>query len=313
MSLPDVVHPWLLPAPLFAPPALVEVAVTEPASDSAPAAAALFGAGFVQSADALAALGGSPELTALAAEWQARTIADAALAQVIRRAGTALIPSLPVTDAGAPRFVLVVPDPEAAVAAIAGEFGAHGVQAELRLFLDEVLRNGDRYVDAAPGAGHAALTAASSAAMISVIVLCDSAVQCAAIDASARWSDVADAVTAREGVSMAELALGPVTDGASTILHAGSAAAVAPLLTTARAALERGDIGAVAWRCGRADETGRDAESLQIAAAVLGVFGFEHFALVEGASGPELVPADAMSSNEMIFSLEPGFMARFGA
>ena len=55
----------------------------------------------------------------------------------------------------------------------------------------------------------------------------------------------------------------------------------------------------------------RDAESLQIAAAVLSVFGFQHFALTQGDDGMELVPADAMASNEMIFSLEPSFLMRF--
>ncbi len=313
MSLPDVVHPWSLPSPSFALPSLLEVATTEPVPDCAAAAAALFAAGFTESAQALAAIGDSAELADMAAMWRERASADAELARSIALAGGVLVPSLPVMASGSPRFVLSVPDPVAAVDAIRGEFDQHGVQAELRLFLDEMLRSGDRYVDAAPGVGFAAMTAASTSAMISVIVLCDTTAQCAAIDASARWSDVAASVTAREGVTLAELALGPVTTGASTILHAGSAAAVAPLLTTARAALERGDIGAVAWRCGRAGEAGRDAESLQIAAAVLGVFGFEHFALVEGAAGAELVPADVMSSNEMIFSLEPGFMARFSA
>jgi hypothetical protein len=314
MSLPDVVHPWSLPAPIFTLTTLTdEVAVTEPAPECAAAAAALFAAGFAESARALATLGGSDELTELVALWRERAASDAVLARTIMRSGEVLVPSVQVTADGAPRFVLLIPDPAAVADAIAQEFGEHGVQAELRLFLDEVLRTGDRFVDAAPGVGFAAMTAASADAVASVIALCDTAAQCAAIDASARCSDVSESVTAREGVTLAELALGPAIDGASTILHAGGASAVAPLLTTARAALERGDIGAVAWRCGRADETGRDAECLQIAAAVLGVFGFEHFALVAGVNGPELVPADAMSSNEMIFSIEPGFMARFGA
>jgi hypothetical protein len=313
MSLPDVVHPWSLPQPHTAPTALLEVAVTEPVPVSAAAASALFAAGFSATARQLAALGATNDLTGLAELWQERAAADAALADTVARAGQLLVPSLPVTSSGAPRFVLAVPDETAAIAAVTQEFGTPAPHAELRIFLDEVLRNGDRFVDAAPGAGFAAMTAASGAASVSVIVLCDDATHCAAIDESARWSDVADVVTAREGVTLTELALGPATPGSSTILHAGGAADVAPLLTTARTALERGDIGAVAWRCGRADETGRDAESLQIAAAVLGVFGFEHFVIVDGNHGPELVPADVMSSNEMIFSLEPGFMARFTA
>ncbi len=115
----------------------------------------------------------------------------------------------------------------------------------------------------------------------------------------------------------ADLALDQVTftaaGDASTIVHVGSAGAVAPLLRTVRGALERGEIGVVAWRCGRSGETGRDAEHLQVAAAVLGVFGFQHFALADGEQGTELVPAEAMASNEMIFSIDPAFLARFAA
>ena len=85
------------------------------------------------------------------------------------------------------------------------------------------------------------------------------------------------------------------------------------LLRTVLGALERREIGVVAWRCGRADDTGRDAENLQVAAAVLGVFGFQHFALADGEHGVELVPAEVMASNEMIFSIEPSFLARFAA
>jgi hypothetical protein len=135
----------------------------------------------------------------------------------------------------------------------------------------------------------------------------------AAIDASATLSGVSDVVRTREGDSLSGITFAPASHGATTILHLGGASAVAPLLTGARAALERREIGAVAWRCGRADESGRDAESLHIAAAVLGVFGFQHFALAQGADGMELVPADAMATNEMIFSLEPSFLARFAA
>ncbi len=214
---------------------------------------------------------------------------------------------------GSPRFVVQIHDADTAVAAIAQEQGDSGVDAEMRLFLDEALRDGDRFVDASPSAGFAALSAASGAAVTSVIVLCEDAEQCAAIEASARWSDLSASVTAREGVSLDAVPFGAAVEGASTILHAGSAAAVAPLLRTARGALERREIGAVAWRCGRADESGRDAENLQVAAAVLGVFGFIHFALAEGANGTELVPAEAMASNEMIFSIEPSFLARFAS
>lgn len=311
MSMPHVVHPWSQPAPSFDLSTLTEMAAVTAASDPTPVAEALFSAGYVAAAIAVADSTGIPALLDRAAGWRQVVDADVALTTLVTRGGGALIPSVSVRSDGTPRFVITVPDADDAAAALRAEHGDRGVDAELRLFLDEALRSGDRYVDAAPGAGFAALSAASGQAAASVVVLCEDSAQCASIDASARWSDVAESVTAREGATLDQLALGPATAGASTILHAGSAAAVAPLLSSARGALERGDIGAVAWRCGRSDETGRDAENLQIAAAVLGVFGFVHFALADGANGPELVPAAVMASNEMIFSIEPGFLARF--
>ena len=307
MSMPNVVHPWS-----FTPSTLTE-RLPDSAADVAPIAAALFAAGFVNSAIALATPSTDPALHLLAEEWLQTVALDDAVSALIARGSGPLIPSISARPDGAPRFVVQITDAASATRAIAQEHGADGVSAELRLFLDEALRDGDRYVDAAPGDGFAALSAATCGSAVSVIALCDNAQQRAALEASAEWSDAADAITAREADTLHDIAFAPATPGATTIVHAGGAAAVASLLTGARAALERREIGAVAWRCGRADEHGRDAESLQIAAAVLGVFGFEHFALTQGDAGMELVPADAMASNEMIFSLEPSFLMRFTA
>lgn len=313
MSMPNIVHPWSTPLTSFAVvapiPATRVAAATQP--EAGPIASALFAAGFITSALAIAEASSDDDVRALAHRWRQTIAADTALADIIERGAGALVPSVAVRDDGSPRFVLRMTDADAAAELVAREHGDDGVDAELRLFLDEALANGDRYVDAAPGAGFAALTAATGAAGVSVIALCDDAAQCAAIEDSARWSDASEQVTARDASSLVAVSFAPAMPGASTILHAGSAAAVAPLLTGLREALDRREIGAVAWRCGRTDDTGRDAESLQIAAAVLGVIGFQHFALAQGADGIELVSADSMASNEMIFSLEPSFLARF--
>ena len=306
MSKPHVAHPWSLTSP-----ALTELPVDRAQPDVATVAAALHAAGFVRAAIALSASASDLDLQAIGDEWRQTMAIDASLADRIERGAGPIIPSVSTRSDGSPRFVLRIADANAAAQAIAQEHGDDGVAAELRLFIDEALRNGDRYVDAAPGEGFAALTAASGTAAVSVIVLCEDRSECEAIETSARWSDVAGFVTARVGETLDDISFAPAATGASTILHAGSAAFVAPLLIGARAGLERRDIGAVAWRCGRADETGRDADSVQIAAAVLGVFGFMHFALTHGENGMELVPAEAMASNEMIFSLEPSFLARF--
>ncbi|MBC7844513.1 MAG: hypothetical protein H7099_19545 [Gemmatimonadaceae bacterium] len=308
MSMPNVVHPWS-----FTPSTLTEAPPESASTDVAPIAAALFAAGLVNSAIALATPSTNPELQLLASEWQQTVALDDAVAALIARGSGPLIPSVSARPDGSPRFVIQVTDASLATRAIAQEHADDGVSAELRLFLDDALRDGDRFVDAAPADGFAALSAATCGRAVSVIALCDSARQRVSLETSADWSEVADAITAVEADTLHDLSFAPSTAGATTLLHAGGAAAVASLLTGARAALERRDIGAVAWRCGRADETSRDAESLQIAAAVLGVFGFQHFALSQGDRGMELVPADAMASNEMIFSLEPSFLMRFTA
>jgi hypothetical protein len=306
MSMPNLAHPWS-----FTPPTRTELPVERALPDVTTLASALHAAGFVRAAIALSASQSDEKIQTIGDEWRQTMALDASLADLIARGAGPIIPSVSARSDGSPRFVLRISDADAAAHALAHEHGDDGVAAELRLFLDEALRDDDRYLDAAPGEGFAALTAASGAASVSVIVMCGDEAQCDAIETSARWSDVADNITARVGDTLDGISFAPAASGATTILHAGSAASVAPLLIGARGALERREIGAVAWRCGRADETGRDAESLQIAAAVLGVFGFMHFALTDGEHGMELVPADAMASNEMIFSLEPTFLARF--
>ena len=312
MSIPNIVHPWSLPAATTPPPSLTKVVVDVPAiAEGAPIAEALFAAGFVRAAVALAGSGADDALATRAAGWRELAAADAAMAERIGSGGGVAIPSVALRADGTPRFLVRPVDGVAAADAIAREHGPNGVDAELRLFLDEALRRGDRFVDAVPGYGFAALSAASGAAGASVIVLCDGEPQADAVSASATLSGVSGNVTAYADATLEQVAFAPAVYGASTILHIGSAAAVAPMLCLIRTALQRREIGAVAWRCGRSDEAGPDAEHQQVAAAVLGVFGFQHFALADGENGTELVPAEAMASNEMIFSIEPGFLARF--
>ena len=309
MSMPNVVMPWS-----HNPVAFSSSAVAAAGPDVAPIAAALFSAGFADSAFALAAA--NPDAAALrelAEGWRVTRSADAALAAMIADGAGAVVPSVSVRDDGAPRFVVHIADTAAAATALRTEHGEHGVDSELRLFLDEALRDGDRFVDTAPGDGFAALSAASGAVMVSVIALCADVAQRHSLEASARLSGVEASLTARVDASLESVPTAPAGSGGTTMLHVGNASAVAPMLRGVRAALERREIGVVAWRCGRADETGRDAEALQIAGAVLGLFGFQHFALADGDNGTELVPAESMASNTMIFSLEPGCLARFAA
>ncbi len=273
-------------------------------------AEALFGAGYRKAAIALARADGSPEALACLDAWERVADADAALAARIAQSHAPLLPSVQTTADGTPRFVLVADDADALAGACREEHGATGVQPELRTFLDEALRSGDVFVDAAPGAGFAALGAATCGADATVVVATDDARAAARVRDSARASDcgarvVTTGIDRWESTALAHLA----ADGL-VLLHAGDAGDVAPLVAMCRA-LVRGDrIGAIAWRCGTSAD---EAEGMQVAAAVLGVLGFAHFALAWRDGVAELVPADAMASNDYVFSVSPAFIGRSDA
>jgi hypothetical protein len=281
--------------------------MARPRSDvrMAPVADALRQAGFTQASIAVARLDGDER----AAAWTGLATADAALATVIATHGSIGIPSVQLREDGTPRFVVCGDDAHALVAQFADEHGDRGVDAELRLFLDEALQAGDRFVDARPGAGFAALTAATRAG-VAVVALVDDTRDGDALHRSARASGCDAAVTVRHIGDAGALAFG-AHDGL-TVLHAGHAANVAVLLQAMRAQAGAAAVDAVAWRCGTTRDADYDPEGMQVAAAVLGVLGFRHFALAVGTDGVELVPAEAMASNAMIFSLAEAFLARAG-
>ncbi len=281
--------------------------------DAAIVAEALFASGCVSSAVAVAHVSGDALLRQRVVTWRERIAVDALMAESISRGDGIIVPSVVLCPSGAPRFVVAPADGATAADVITREHGMHGVDPELRLFLDLALQDGDQFVDAAPGCGFAALSAASGGANVSVMVVCDEASSYPALQRSVRLSRLEAAVTIHAAGGMAQVATSPSAAGGHTLIHAGGAAAVPSMLAELRPAFERRRIGAVAWRCGRSGEQGRDAEALQIAAAVLSVFGFEHFALADGPNGPHLVPAELMASNEMIFSLSASFCARLAA
>jgi hypothetical protein len=275
-------------------------------SDRVVIATALHAAGFTKSAMILARQASDGKV----AEWDAIARADAELARVIEAHGTAGVPSVQVRDDGTPRFIATSMDAEGLLAAFRVEHGGDGVDSELRLFLDEALSAGDRYVDFAPNFGFAALTAATADAG-DVLACVETADDAAALRASARLTGCETRLLVRTTDGPDAWTL-PHTDGL-VLLHAGAAANVAPLMQALRSADCAVRLDAVAWRCGATSDADYDAESMHVAAAVLSVLGFQHFALAVGASGVELVPADAAASNTMIFSLSKAFLARGGA
>lgn len=227
---------------------------------------------------------------------------DEALAAAIRAHGAPVIPSISEGHNGTPRFFITSAEPRALLAAAEREFGAHGVDAELRLFLDEALAAGDCYLDTAPGLGFAALSAATQPHRVAVhaVLQAHDAIDAANIAASASISG--GHVTVHDAPSIEGFVPEPLAPSAFVVLHVGAAAHVAPVLTSLRPLVQAGMIGAVAWR--------RQSDGAEVAAAALEVLGFTPFALVDGGEGMELVPADAVHTNEYVFSLTDAFIAR---
>lgn len=287
-------------------------AVATPANESTVGGAdlvaladALFDAGYRESAMALARRAETPEALACLHTWQQVMTADASLADRIARSGIPLMPSVHVAD-GRPRFVLVA-DAARWATALREEHGPTGILPELRGFLDEALAQGDVFVDAAPGFGFATLAAATSRAAVAVVVATDEDEAAGHVRQSACATGCANRVHFTEPAEWEAATLAQLGETGLVMLHAGDAGNVAPLLSAGRTALRHDRLGVVAWRCGTAAQ---EVEGTDVAAAVLGVLGFLHFAIAERDGVVELVPTDAVANNEYIFSVAPAFIAR---
>ncbi|MFO0093991.1 MAG: hypothetical protein ACK54K_06750 [Gemmatimonadaceae bacterium] len=310
-------------------PAAVRPAAARPATDELPAPAlhadpaipaaplsgggevvaladALVAAGYRQSAMALLQADGTPEAQTCAAAWQRVAAADTRLAERVARSGLPMLPSVQVAEDGTPRFV-IVGTTERLVSACHEEHGPTGVLPELRQFLDEALSSGDVFVDAAPGLGFAALGAATWITPVDVVAATDDAALRDDLRQSACATGCATRIHFADVAEWAPAAIARLADHGLVMLHAGEAAHVAPLLSVGQALLRGDRIGVVAWRCGTPT---RPAEGTEVAAAVLGVLGFRHFALAQRDGIAELVPTDAVATNDYVFSVAPAFIAR---
>jgi predicted HAD superfamily hydrolase len=227
--------------------------------------------------------------------------ADQALAGLLAEHGIMAIPSVSTTAEGTPRFVVTDERAERLAALLETEFGANGVDAELRLFLDEALVEDDCFVDAAPGAGFAALTAATAAGAVAVLTLHDSEREAEALRQSAALSGCATRVQAVEAAQLEHVMFPALGDTGYAVLHAGDARAVADVMTRLRRWQQRDLIGVVAWS---RDVTDAAAEQL------LSVLGYQHFALADGVDGIELVPAAQRATSGMVFSLSEAYLTR---
>ncbi len=279
-------------------------------------ASALRVAGFRQAANAFLSLAASaaehvpiPHPSAPDAGPDAALAAmDARLAELITQHAIPLVPSVHADANGGPRFVVGARDLSALVAALSVEHGDHGVDAELRIFLDEALRAGDCFLDTAPGLGFAALSAATAGPGVAVLTQHHDLLDGAQLMRAAEASERASQIQAHGAEPMDSLPLPVLADDELFLLHVGDAAHVAPVLRGARGLIQSGRLGTVVWR--RRAASGDEMAALQVAVGVLDVLGFEHFALVVGAEGVELVPVAAMPDSEMVFSLSPGFLVR---
>jgi predicted HAD superfamily hydrolase len=279
-------------------------------------ASALRGAGFRHAADASLRLTAStaahvplPDPSSLdAGAENALAAMDARLADLITQHAMPLIPSVHAGAGGGPRFVVGARDLSALVAAISVEHGDHGVDAELRIFLDEALRAGDCFLDTAPGLGFAALSAATAGPLVAVLTQHHDLKDGSQLMRAAGASACASKVQAHGAEPLDRLPLPALAGDELFLLHVGDAAQVAPVLRGARGLIQGGRLGTVAWR--RRAALGDEATAPHVAVGVLDVLGFEHFALVVGADGVELVPVAAMPDSEMVFSLSPSFLAR---
>jgi hypothetical protein len=279
-----------------------------PAATIGELAGALRQDGFVRSASVIASRSDDSAERALGSEWRAVADADERFAALLTQHALLAIPAVHVDATGGPRFVITARDPGQLVEALEVEHRANGVDAELRLFLDEALRDGDQFIDMAPGLGFAALSAATTAAAARVLTMHADTRDAATLAQAADVSGCSTRLSSMPTAPLDTVMLPPLAIGALRMVHAGDAGFVSIAMAGARRMLRDDQVAVVAWRTRRDGIT--DEIGTSVAAAVLGVLGFSHFALAIGDQGFELVPADAMATNEMIFSVSDAFLAR---
>jgi len=270
-------------------------------------AEALWSAGYRESAIANAKFDGSLNALACIDAWSDLPAADAALASQIGHSGVLVVPSVQLARDGRPRFLVTGHDAEELAIACRLEHGPHGIQAELRTFLDDALCVGDVFLDMVPALGFAALGAATSGQDVSVVTAFDDSRPADRLFASARLSACGERVVIAATAELDSVASSLIKDAGLVTLHVGDAGDVVLRMAAVRG-LHRSDrIGAVAWRCGPSDG---EMVGVATAAAELEALGFSHFALAWRDGRSELVPAYVAASNEYVFSISRAMIAR---
>jgi tetratricopeptide (TPR) repeat protein/glycosyltransferase involved in cell wall biosynthesis len=220
------------------------------------------------------------------------------------------LPSRQTLPDGGPRFTLAVPfemlATDAGFARYGAELDAGGVGAEVRVFLDEQLADGDALVDVGAGWGFVALGAATAPGRrVRVTAVLDT-------DADARMVRMAAAqltgtldvrqVPRLPGVSLDELA----GDAPRLFVRVAEAAQLPELLATGAALLESGRLAGICWT---PRDQGAAAASDAVMCDGLAAFGFQHFVLEHDEDGARLDPYVSGAGERAIFSLSPSYLA----
>ncbi|MCE2940309.1 MAG: hypothetical protein ACK53A_03860 [Gemmatimonadota bacterium] len=235
-----------------------------------------------------------------------------AMAREAATPGFVPVPSAQRQPDGTPRFVLLVG--ESCVATREGaerftaELGGAGVDAELRHFLDAALDGSNGFIDWQPGEGYGVLAAATAPCRPVAVVARVASEHRDGLERSIALAAAGDrvALCGADAVTLDDV----VAASPAPMLHvrAGSAADVPALLATGRDAVHAGRIASVLWSVPAASGLRGTAE--QVAATVLSVLGFAHFAVVAGAEGAELALfGEAPEGQTLVVSVSPAYLA----
>lgn len=239
-----------------------------------------------------------------------------ALARAAAAAGFIPVPSAQRLADGAPRFILLVSDARVAtregIERFTTELGGAGIDAELRHFLDAALDASHGFIDWQPGEGYAVLAAATAPTAPATVIARVAPEHRDGLARSIALAGVSERVTLSEADDATLDAM--VSASAAPMLHvrAGSAADVPALLASGREAIHAGRIASVSWAVPAGSGLRGTAE--HVAATVLSVMGFAHFAVVAGRDGAELALFDeAPAGQTLVVSVSPAYLAAQGA
>jgi glycosyltransferase involved in cell wall biosynthesis len=229
------------------------------------------------------------------------------------------LPSAQRRRDGTPRFTLAIPMASlvevGAVAQFEAELAGGGVDAEVRLFLDDELRAGDVFVDVGTGWGvHAFGAATAPAGGARVICAVADEVAAALLRANAERNALADvriAVVERlADTPVDELVSGADPEGAGRVfVRIGDADDLPGVLARCSRTLAEGRLAALIWPDRRDEATRAAAPADEVMLRGLGSFGYQHFGVARGAGEPELVPLEAAPEARFVFSLAPWQLA----